>query len=328
MCPELFILVICWTGCGSTWATSAPCIVTSEWGMGFRILRITNILTRSLNQACLVCLFALHPYLTILLSPVLYPLSVSNISPQTRSQIGKPLHGSNRPFWDFSNDFLVIPYSQYFLRQQFAVIRPELDGDYRHEANNMADLKKIEVMQSGTEERKTGISEWRGWIKRPREAMKMLSSGAMYAFSFFHRQFQLHMPCSSNTHPTFCPFSKSFATYFPFQISLIIDKEPNTSIGWATRYSNSRDVEHDVQKEIETEINLVGKHELGTKGCCMGWELVVDDVLCEEDVCWVVAIPRTCSFFWYVFAWSKSKWCIWRTVVLFHLVYVVIMKKS
>ena len=59
------------------------------------------------------------------------------------------------------------------------------------------------------------------------------------------------------------------------------------------------------------------KWELWEKGCCMDWELVVNDMWrCEEDVCWVVGISRTCN----VLAWSKSKG-------LFHLVYVVIRKK-
>jgi len=42
-------------------------------------------------------------------------------------------------------------------------------------------------------------------------------------------------------------------------------------------------------------------------------------MICEEDVCWAVGIPPTCSF-WHVLAWSKSKG-------LFHLFYVVIKKK-
>jgi len=38
----------------------------------------------------------------------------------------------------------------------------ELDSDDRHEANHMVYLKmEAEAMQSGIEERKTGISEWR-----------------------------------------------------------------------------------------------------------------------------------------------------------------------
>jgi len=38
----------------------------------------------------------------------------------------------------------------------------EMDDDNQHEADDLADLKKeIEAMRSGTEERKTGIREWR-----------------------------------------------------------------------------------------------------------------------------------------------------------------------
>jgi len=36
-----------------------------------------------------------------------------------------------------------------------------LDDDDQHKADKLVDLKKIEVMQSGIEERKMGIKRWR-----------------------------------------------------------------------------------------------------------------------------------------------------------------------
>jgi len=37
----------------------------------------------------------------------------------------------------------------------------ELDDDDQHKIDDSADLKKIETIQSGTEERKVGMREWR-----------------------------------------------------------------------------------------------------------------------------------------------------------------------
>ena len=46
---------------------------------------------------------------------------------------------------------------------------------------------------------------------------------------------------------------------------------------------------------------------------------------CEEDVCWVENFLSL--RFFHILAQSKSKWCIWWIVVLFHFICVVIMKK-
>jgi len=37
---------------------------------------------------------------------------------------------------------------------------------------------------------------------------------------------------------------------------LVTDQEPDTSSSWATRYSNRKGVEHNVPKEIKTEIKF------------------------------------------------------------------------
>jgi len=74
---------------------------------------------------------------------------------------------------------------EFFLHQQLTVIQPklsvlqrgvsdltaynptnnsamsEMDDDNQHDADDLADLKEIEAMRSGTEERKTGIRERR-----------------------------------------------------------------------------------------------------------------------------------------------------------------------
>ena len=111
-----------------------------------------------------------------------------------------------------------VKQTQFFLCQQLSVIQPELSvlhrGPSRSTAYNpdnngamsefitsmkqkMANLKEeIEAMRPGTEERKTGIREWR---ELSRGAMQMVSSRAMYALSSFHRQFQSHTLCSLNS---------------------------------------------------------------------------------------------------------------------------------
>ena len=59
----------------------------------------------------------LHPPIpTILLSPILYPLCESNISPQVKSQIGKQLRGLNKPRLDFSTDLFVMPTKEGYIK--------------------------------------------------------------------------------------------------------------------------------------------------------------------------------------------------------------------
>ena len=53
----------------------------------------------------------LHPP-PILPSLILYPLCEFNISPQVKSQIGKQLHGPNKPRLDLSTDLFVMPCNQ------------------------------------------------------------------------------------------------------------------------------------------------------------------------------------------------------------------------
>jgi len=59
-----------------------------------------------------------------------------------------------------------------------------LDDDDQQEADNLVDLKKMEVMQSGTEERKMGIKGWRRLKRIPQGNAENLS-GARYAISSF-----------------------------------------------------------------------------------------------------------------------------------------------
>ena len=85
---------------------------------------------------------------------------------------------------------------EFFLRQQLAAIQrelsalqrgvsnsvtsssanngatSELDDDDQHEVDDLADLKKIEAMQSGTEERKMGIREWRRLKRIPQGSVE------------------------------------------------------------------------------------------------------------------------------------------------------------
>jgi len=86
---------------------------------------------------------------------------------------------------------------EFFLRQQLAAIQrelsslqrgvsnssssspanngvtSELDDDDQHEVDDLADLKrKIEAMQSGTDERKMGVREWRRLKRIPQGSVE------------------------------------------------------------------------------------------------------------------------------------------------------------
>jgi len=106
---------------------------------------------------------------------------------------------------------------EFFLRQQLAAIQrelsalqrgvsnsttssstnngatSELDDDDQHEVDDLADLKKkIEAMQSGTEERKMGIREWRRLKRIPQGSVE---NGVIrnYVRSLILFQLQLHL---------------------------------------------------------------------------------------------------------------------------------------
>ena len=94
--------------------------LTSGRGVEFRRCR-TKVETRCKRATSLFStepwpltnIKPLHPPIpTILLSPILYPLCEFNISPQVKSQIGKQLHGPNKPRLDLSTDLFVMPCNQ------------------------------------------------------------------------------------------------------------------------------------------------------------------------------------------------------------------------
>jgi len=63
-------------------------------------------------------------------------------------------------------------------------------------------------------------------------------------------------------------------------------------LGWPRRERGSVD---DDDKDDEWD-GSEGERDLWAKTYFMGWELVVIDVCCAEDVRWLVEIPRTCCF--------------------------------
>ena len=52
------------------------------------------------------------------------------------------------------------------------VVTSELDDDDQQEADNLVNLKKMEVMQSGTEERKMSIKGWRRLKRIPQGSVE------------------------------------------------------------------------------------------------------------------------------------------------------------
>ena len=84
---------------------TALAIADSDTAVG--VLGIAKPLTRSSNQTYLVALFKI-PLSSIHSSSLRFPLSDANISPQTRFQIGKQLHGSSKSLLNLSIDLLVM----------------------------------------------------------------------------------------------------------------------------------------------------------------------------------------------------------------------------
>jgi len=60
----------------------------------------------------------------------------------------------------------------------------ELDDDDQHKVDDSADLKKIETIQSGTEERKVGMKEWRRLKRTPQGSVKNELCTPSRPFSF------------------------------------------------------------------------------------------------------------------------------------------------
>jgi len=60
----------------------------------------------------------------------------------------------------------------------------ELDDDDQHKVDDSADLKKIETIQSGIEERKVGMREWRRLKRIPHGSIKNELCTPSRPFSF------------------------------------------------------------------------------------------------------------------------------------------------
>jgi len=90
---------------------TAPALADLDTAVG--VLGSAKPPTPSSNHTCLVSIQNPSTIIHIfLLSSTSYPLSDTNISPQTRFQIGKQLRGSSKSLLNFSIDLLVMPCSR------------------------------------------------------------------------------------------------------------------------------------------------------------------------------------------------------------------------
>jgi len=74
----------------------------------------------------------------------------------------------------------------------------ELDDDDQHKVDDSADLKKIETIQSGIEERKVGMREWRRLKSIPHGNVKM---SYVRPLVLFHLRLHLDTLCSLRANP-------------------------------------------------------------------------------------------------------------------------------